>query len=389
MGCRPPVRREVQREFWRLVAGGVSTAAAGEAVGASLTLAHRWFRDAGGMAPMSLADPTGRYLSFEEREVISLEHAGGVSARGIGLLLGRSPSTITRELARNVGARQTGYRASRAHAKAAERARRPKPSKVETNEALRAYVQAKLAEDFSPEQISHRLRVDFPEDESMRIGHEAVYRSLYLQTHGALTRELTKHLRTGRYLRQPRKRLDGRTNRSFITEDIHISARPPEAADRAVPGHWEGDLIVGHDNGSAIGTLVERTTGFTMLLHLPVNHAAPTVASALAAKIQTLPKALRASLTWDQGIEMSKHELVTAETGLQIYFCDPHSPWQRGTNENTNGLLRQYFPKGGDLSVFPPDYLDYIAAKLNARPRKRLQWRTPAEAMDKFLTEAT
>ena len=312
------------------------------------------------------------------------------------------------------------------------RARRPKIAKLAANQVLREYVQDRLAgtitrpgggpvpgpdvqwtgrrhgrradrrwaASWSPEQIANRLRADFPDDESMRVSHEAIYQALYVQGRGALRRELTGYLRTGRALRVPRARTRGR-GRKFVTPEIMISNRPAEAADRAVPGHWEGDLIVGL-NSSAIGTLVERSTRFTMLLHLPpmeghgtsprarngpalAGHGAGAVRDAIASAIITLPAQLRRSLTWDQGAEMAGHARLRVDTGIGIYFCDPHSPWQRGTNENTNGLLRQYFPKGTDLSRHSPGDLAAAAAALNGRPRKTLGWKTPAEALDESL----
>jgi IS30 family transposase len=254
---------------------------------------------------------------------------------------------------------------------------------------------------WSPEQIAQRLTIDFPDDETMRISHEAIYQALFVQGRGALRRELTACLRTGRALRMPRARTRKRS-KSFITSEIMISERPAEVADRAVPGHWEGDLIVGAGS-SAIGTLVERTTRFTMLLHLPrlagygerprdnngpslSGHGAEAVRDAIARTIVTLPKELRCSLTWDQGTEMAQHSRLKIDTGIEVYFCDPRSPWQRGTNENTNGLLRQYFPKGTDLSVYSADEISAVAAALNARPRKTLGWKTPAETLDQLLS---
>jgi IS30 family transposase len=251
---------------------------------------------------------------------------------------------------------------------------------------------------WSPEQISNRLRVDFPDDESMRISHEAIYQALYAQSRGALKRELVACLRTGRALRVPRARVGAR-GKGFIADEIMISERPAEAADRAVPGHWEGDLILGLD-GSAIGTLVERSSRYTMLLHLPplpdpgprvkngpalAGHGAEAVHNAIVEQITTLPGQLRRSLTWDQGSEMAQHAQLRIETGLEVYFCDPHSPWQRGTNENTNGLLRQYFPKATDLSRYGAEDLAAVANALNTRPRKTLDWRTPAETLDRYL----
>ena len=278
------------------------------------------------------------------------------------------------------------YRASTAQADADAKAKRRKESKLATNLSLRREVQDRLKENHSPEQIAGRLREDFPDDPEMWVSHETVYRALYVQGRGGLKRELVKHLRTGRAVRKPRR--SGQERRGRIPNMVNISERPKEVEDRAVPGDWEGDLILGStESGSAIATLVERATGFTMLLHLPGDHTAETVANAMVEKMSQLPEQLRRSLTWDQGSEMTAHAQIAEATGLSIYFCDPHSPWQRGINENTNGLLRQYFPKGTNLSKWGPGYLDKVAAELNARPRKRLQWRTPAEALDRLLSE--
>jgi IS30 family transposase len=386
---------------------------------------------------LQLGPSTGRYLSFAEREEIALLRAQHLGVREIARQIGRAASTVSRELRRNAATR-TGrleYRASVAQWKAERAARRPKTAKLVTNEPLRAYVQDRLAGQvhrpdgtpipgpvtewtgrnkprrqdrrwataWSPEQIARRLPVDFPDDEAMRISHEAIYQALFVQGRGALKRELTACLRTGRALRVPRARPRGR-GKSFVTPEVMISARPAEADDRAVPGHWEGDLIIG-SGSSAIGTLVERSTRFTMLLHLPrmaghgtqpratpgpalAGHGAQAVREAIAATITTLPEQLRRSLTWDQGIELAQHAQLRIDSGLEIYFCDPHSPWQRGTNENTNGLLRQYFPKGTDLSRWTAKDLAGVAAALNGRPRKTLGWKTPAEALDEHLRSA-
>ena len=432
---RPPVwqRDQVQR-FWVGIAMGLSSEGAALAVGVSSPVGSRWFREAGGMCPVSLAPMSGRYLSFAEREEIAILKAKGCGVREIARQTGRSPSTISRELRRNAATRSgtSGYRAINAQWHANRRAKRPKVAKLASNEKLRDYVQDRLsglitredgtevpgptvrfigrrhgrrqdrrwAKAWSPEQISKRLQIDFPHDESMRISHEAIYQALFIQGRGALRRELVACLRTGRALRVPRARTQGR-GKKFVTPEVMISERPAEAEDRAVPGHWEGDLIIGL-NKSAIGTLVERTTRFTMLLHLPpmeghgtiepvkngpplAGHGAEAVRDAIAATIGTLPEQLRRSLTWDQGSEMAQHAQLRVDTGLAIYFADPHSPWQRGTNENTNGLLRQYFPKGTDLSKHHPDDLVAVAAALNGRPRKTLGWKTPAEALDEHL----
>ena len=308
--------------------------------------------------------------------------AAGESLRSIAARLGRSPSTISRELTLN--ADHTGrYRATTAHAVAYDRASRPKPAKLVTNLRLRRRVEEDLQKKYSPEQIAGRLHVEFPDHPEMWVSTETIYQSLYVQSRGALRRELTQCLRTGRALRRPSRKPGQRKNR--IPDMVNISQRPPEVADRAVPGHWEGDLIIGKRNATAIGTLVERTTGYTMLLHLPQGYKPEQVRDALTAKIKTLPETLRHSLTWDQGPEMRDWKHVSIATDIDIYFCDPHSPWQRGTNENTNGLLRQYFPKGSDLSVHTEADLDWVAQELNDRPRKRLGFRKPIEQIGPLL----
>ena len=430
-------RREDRVRFWRTIARGASTEDAAVEAGVSSPVGTRWFRHAGGMPSISLVPLSGHYLSFAEREEIAILRAQQHGVREIARRVGRAPSTISRELRRNASTRSHGvpYRATTAQWHAERRASRPKISKLAVNAALREYVQDRLAgmiarpdgdlvagptvqfigrrhgrradrrwaKSWSPEQISHRLRVDFSDDESMRISHEAIYQALYIQGRGALRRELVACLRTGRALRVPRARTRGR-GKTFVSPEILISERPAEAADRAVPGHWEGDLIVGL-NSSAVGTLVERTTRFTLLLHLPpmdghgsgarakngpalAGHGAEAVRDAIADAIGTLPVQLRRSLTWDQGAEMAQHAQLRIDTGVEIYFCDPHSPWQRGSNENTNGLLRQYFPKGTDLARHTPSDLDAVALALNTRPRKTLRWKTPAEALDELLHSA-
>jgi transposase, IS30 family len=382
---RPRLPREVRRRFWVAVRAGDAVADAAVGAGVSSMTGLRWFREAGGVIPV-IQEPSGARLSFVEREEIACLRAADNGVREIARQLGRSPSTISRELRRLPTCGQSRpYRASTSQADADVKARRPKPAKLASNIVLRREVQSRLETNHSPEQIAQRLREDFPDDPEMRVAPETIYQSIYVQGRGGLRRELAKHLRTGRTQRKPRRR-DGE-RRGQIPAMVNISERPAEVADRAVPGHWEGDLIIGENNASAIGTLVERTTGFTMLLHLPVNHGALAVQEAIIAKTSELPDILRKTLTWDQGSEMSNHIQIAAATDLDIYFCDPHSPWQRGTNENTNGLLRQYFPKGTDLSVHGAGYLDFVAAELNNRPRKRLNWRTPAEALDQLLSE--
>jgi len=271
----------------------------------------------------------------------------------------------------------------------ADRGRRdPRNAKLATNLRLRREVQARLERHDSPGQIAGRLKIDFPDEPEMWVSAETIYQSLYIQARGGLRRELTAYLRTGRSMRKPRRTPGHRRTR--IPGMVLISERPPEIEDRAVPGHWEGDLIMGSKTSdSSVGTLVERTTGFVMLLHLPNGHGTLAVQEALVAKMLTLDDHLRRSLTWDQGLEMASHREISAATGLDIYFCDPHSPWQRGTNENTNGLLRQYLPKGSDLSFYGPGMLDNIAAELNSRPRKRHGFRTPAEMLDDILAKTT
>jgi IS30 family transposase len=378
---------EVRRGFWRLIVAGWSTEAASAAVGVERTTGLRWFTEAGGMPPLSLAEPTGRFLSFAEREEIALGRAAGLGMRQIARQLGRSPSTVSREVARGCLRRRPRgrYRASVAQFRAEQRARRPKPGKLAVTPLLRAHVQQELLEGWSPEQIAGRLPEQFPHDERMRISHEAIYQALFVQGRGGLRRELTACLRTGRALRRPQRRVDGRQER--IKDKVLISERPAEADDRAVPGHWEGDLILGANGTSAIGTLVERSTRFVMLLHLPDDHRAETVRDAIVDKITTLPVALRRSLTWDQGMELARHTEITLAADLPVYFCDPHSPWQRGTNENTNGLLRQYFPTGADLADYSADHLDAVAAQLNGRPRKTLRFKTPAEVLARLLSD--
>jgi IS30 family transposase len=387
MRGRPEALLSVRREFWRLIVSGATTLIAAEAVGVSESVGSRWFAQAGGMSPIALQLPSSRCLSLLEREEIALGRARGDTPGEIARRLGRHRSTVGREIARNTARKHPrGYRAVLAQAKAEDRARRPKTARLTAQRALRDYVQDKLscAEHWSPEQISRRLPRDFPHDGGMRISHEAIYQSLYVQGRGALRRELTACLRTGRAVRKPRRRADGRRER--IKDKVMISDRPAEVADRAVAGHWEGDLIIGKDSGSAIGTLVERQTRFVMLLHLPVDHGAVAVRDAITAAIMTLPEALRRTLTWDQGIELSEHLQLKLDTNLAIYFCDPHSPWQRGSNENTNGLLRQYFPKGTDLSVHDAPAITAVGDALNGRPRKTLDWATPAEAMAALLS---
>ena len=373
---------EVVQVFWAAIARGEFITDAAAEVGTYRVRGGRWLRAEGGVRPRRGRDLKGRCLTFGEREEIALARAGGESMRSIARRLGRSPSTISRELGRNCD-RGGGYRVTTAHAQAYVRASRPKRAKLVTNVELRRKVEEDLRRRYSPEQIVGRLRRQFPDDPEMRVSPETIYQSLYVQSRGALRRDLTKCLRTGRALRRPRRQPHQRKNR--IPDMINISERPAEADDRAVPGHWEGDLIVGKNNLSAIGTLVERTTGYTMLVHLPDGYKAEQVRDALTEKIKTIPEILRASLTWDQGAEMGAWKEVSVAADIDIYFCDPHAPWQRGTSENTNGLLRQYFPKGTDLSVHSAMDLDWVATELNDRPRKRLGFAKPIEEIGPLL----
>jgi IS30 family transposase len=368
--------------FWAELQRGEFISDAAVAAGTYRKQGTRWVIANGGVRPRRGRGLKGRCLSFAEREEIALGRAGGESIRAIAARLGRSPSTISRELSRN-GTNAGQYRASSAHALAYHRASRPKTAKLAVNLALRTKVEHDLSKRYSPEQIAGRLRQEFPDDPEMWVSTETIYQSLYVQSRGALRRDLAKCLRTGRALRRPSRAPGQRKNR--IPNMINISERPAEVADRAVPGDWEGDLIIGKRNLSAIGTLVERATGYTMLLHLPQGYKPEQVRDALAAKIKTLPDAVRHTLTWDQGPEMRDWKTVSVDADIDIYFCDPRAPWQRGTNENTNGLLRQYFPKGTDLSIHSAADLDWVAQELNDRPRKRLGFRKPIEEIGDLL----
>jgi transposase, IS30 family len=369
--------------FWEALQRGEFITDAAAEVGTYRKKGTRWVAACGGVRPRRGRNLKGRCLTFSEREEIALARARGESMRCIARRLGRSPATISRELRRNADRRAGGYRATTAHALAWERASRPKPAKLATNAALRAIVEEYLACRFSPEQIAGRLRVEFPDQPEMWVSTETIYQSLYVQSRGALRRELTRCLRTGRALRQPGRTAGQRKNR--IPDMVNIAERPPEADERAVPGHWEGDLMIGKRNQTAIATLVERATGYTLLVALPDGYKPEHVAPALARKIQMLPEALRRSLAWDQGPEMRDWKQLHLDAGIEVYFCDPHAPWQRGTNENTNGLLRQYFPKGTDFSAVTEATLDAVANELNDRPRKRLGFYKPTEKIADLL----
>ena len=331
-----------------------------------------------------MTEHSGRFLSAHERVEIGILRAEGLSLRAIGVRLGRSPSTISREVHRNRAGVGRGYQPLRAHHLAELRARRPKPGKLTTPGPLRVLVQAWLRHKLSPEQISGRLKLLFGDDEQMQVSPETIYQAIYVQGRGSLRRELQTCLRTGRAIRRPKRRVDERRGR--IKDMVTISERPPEVEDRAIPGHWEGDLILGSRAQSAIGTLVERSTRYVMLLHLPDDHTADSVRKEMVRAAKRMPQELRKTLTWDQGMEMAQHANITMATDMDIYFCDPHSPWQRGTNENTNGLLRQYFPKGTDLSVHSRRELEHVARELNNRPRKTLGFHTPKERLNELLS---
>ena len=396
--------RSVRRGFWLLIRAGVPPTLAGVAVGVSRSSGTRWFVQAGGMPSLSLVPALpGRHLSLADREAILAGLSAGWCYAAIGRQIGRSTSTVIRELevnrldARRPAAvplgrrvrtrgplpRELNYSPVVAQRRFEQRLARRRSSKLADNPRLHAEVTARLNSKHSPEQISLRLRTDFPDDPEMWVSHETIYRSLYVQGKGELKRELTRCLRTGRAVRKPRR--DGQ-RQPRIPNMVNISQRPAEVADRALPGHWEGDLILGKNGRSAIGTLVERKTRFTTLLHLPGDHTAITIRDAMITAMSQIPRQLRKTLTWDQGPEMAEHLNIADALDLDIYFCDPASPWQRGSNENTNGLLRQYFPKGTDLSGYHPDYLAFVAAELNARPRKTLGWKTPAEAFGELLS---
>ena len=341
-------------------------------------------RPFGGVLRSSSWPPSPARLSLDDRVEIAVGLRSQESFRSIGRRIGRDHTTISREVSANGG--RDGYRARSAHDRACAQARRPKQTKLAQHPALRDRVEAGLKRLWSPEQIAGELRDEFGNDPTMTVSHETIYRSLFVQGRGELRRELAACLRTGRAARKPQGRLE---TRGRIPNMVLISDRPAEVEDRAVPGHWEGDLIIGKDGRSQVGTLVERSTGYVLLLHLPGGRTAEEVRNAMTAKIETLPAQLFRSITWDQGKEMSNHAAFTVDTGVPVYFCDPHSPWQRGSNENTNGLLRQYLPKGTDLSTHTELELDDIARSLNTRPRQRFAWKTPGYRLDQLLGAIT
>ena len=365
---------EVRARFFTARASGATLKEAASAAGISRTAGHYWLRASGGIRRRPPTPRSQLRLSLAEREEISRGLACGLTLREIARRIGRATSTVSREVARN--RTMSGYRAVTADRLALRRMRRSKPPKLAVNVRLRSQVEAWLAERWSPQQISARLVVEFPDDSEMRVSHETIYTSLFVQPRGARRLELTRYLRTRRVRRRPQRRISLASPR--IRDMVMIADRPSEAEDRAVPGHWEGDLIVGKKNNSYVGTLVERATRYLVLLHLPDGPTTEHVTSVLAHKIRELPAELRRTLTWDQGREMTLHAKFTIDTGVAVYFCEPRSPWQRGSNENTNGLLRQYFPRGMDLNGFSANDLDAVAQQLNRRPRQTLGWKTPS-----------
>lgn len=393
----PPVPVLKVRTFWHLKAAGWSTARAATRAGFSVRYGGKLVHKHGGVIPTVVlpqivsdcgSGPAGRYLSLDERDLIAGKRTAGLSIRAISRDLRRSPSTISREINRNTMSHKR-YAAGAAQRLAEQRLPRPKPRKVVTNVRLGQYVWEKFScqQRWSPEQISTRLVIDFPDDESMRISPETIYQSLYVFPRGELKAEVKRCLRTGRTIRKPHRQADGR--RDIVPKELLIANRPPDVEDRALPGDWEGDCIVGKDNQSQIGTLVDRMTRYVILLHLPHTRTGEEMRDAMRVAIGELPTTLKRSITWDQGSEMrGAHRDIAIDHDLSVWFCNPHSPWERGTNENTNGLLRQYFPKGTDLSVHSAAYLDEVADALNNRPRKALDFRTPNEAMAALLDSA-
>jgi transposase, IS30 family len=399
-GRRPSAARI---RFLELIQSGMTTAQASREVGCNVRTGRDWAKGIvksknrrytfdgvlvwelpGHPKPLEQRVISARFLSVEERIEIADLHREGRSVREIARQLARSPSTISRELRRNAHPGSGDYRPWAAQRRAARRRARPKQTRIGTNSELRDFIAKGLRRRWSPEQICRRLRREFPDRPEMHVVHETIYQALYVQGRGELRRDLAKCLRTGRAVRRPQRKPDERRPR-FNAPMLMISERPAEIEDRAVPGHWEGDLILGVNNQSAIATLVERHTRYVLLAHLQGGHAAEQVRDALVATMATLPAHLRRSLTWDQGSEMAVHHQFTMATNMPVYFCDPASPWQRGTNENTNGLLRQYFPKGTDLSRHTAADLAAVAVELNGRPRKTLDWETPAERLATLL----
>ena len=381
---RPGLSYEQRRELWRRWKAGESLSEIGRALGRQASNVYAVLAPSGVYRP-ARRRRSQRVLSLAEREEISRGLAAGRSLREVARGLGRAPSTVSREVARHGGRRR--YRALQADDRAWRRARRPKPCKLACEPRLRALVAAKLAQERSPEQISGWLARTYPKEQALQVSTETIYRSLFVQARGVLRKELCAHLRTHRPIRRARSASTKGQGRGTIREAVSIRERPPEAQDRAVPGHWEGDLLAGSRN-TYIATLVERQTRFLLLVCVK-GRQTETVVDALAAQVKSLPAQLRESLTWDRGMELAAHRRFSIATDVAVYFCDPYSPWQRGTNENTNGLLRQYFPKQTDLSVYSQAELDAIAARLNGRPRKTLAFETPADRFAAIVASTT
>ena len=372
---------EQKRELWDRWKRGQTFVEIARALGRSTSNTFMTLQAHGGIAPRA-RKRRERNLRLEEREEISRGLAGGWSLRAIAAKLGREASTVSREVARNGG--RAGYRAAAAEERALAAAQRPKPCLLARNAKLRGAVAKKLERNWSPQQISGWLEREHGGDEAMRVSHETIYKSLFIQARGVLKRELLAHLRSRRVMRRAKGAKSKGVKRSLIADAVSIRERPAEAADRAVPGHWEGDLLAG-GGGSQIATLVERRSRFVILARVGATKKSETVIAALTRQVRKLPRQLMASLTWDRGSELTAHAKFTLATKVKVYFCDPHSPWQRGSNENTNGLLRQYFPKGSDLTAFTQADLDAVANELNTRPRKTLGYRTPAAVFDEAL----
>jgi IS30 family transposase len=375
-----PLTPEKRRLIIKMAATGATYRHIIDAVDVSVGAVAIVLVPLGGVHRRDVWTPAPGRLSLDERVQIRLGLERDESVRAIARRLDRHPSTVSREVNANRGA--ANYDPLKAHRRAHHRARRPKATKLAAHPVLCARVVADLNDLLSPQQIATRLRTEFPGDQTMQISHETIYKSIYVQGRGELRRELARCLRTGRAKRVARGRIE---NRGRLKDMVMISERPAEVEDRAVPGHWEGDLLLGKDGKSAIGTLVERATRYVMLFQLPKGRTAEEVRVAMTEVIQTLPSSLRRTLTWDQGREMAEHRRFSIDTGVEVYFCDPHSPWQRGSNENTNGLLRQYFPKGISLRRFTADDIHAAADSLNRRPRETLGWKTPAEALSEFV----
>jgi IS30 family transposase len=378
--ARTPLSPDEKALIWHLVRQGRNWQAIGRELGRHPSIVNNYAQACGGLVPR-VRSRAVQQLTLAEREEISRGLAAGWSLRQIAASLSRAPSTISREVARHGG--RSDYRASSAEHAAWAKGCRPKPCKLVASPRLRAIVEEKLNDDWSPDQIARWLRRHFPDDPELQVSHETIYVSLFVQARGALRRELTTHLRSKRTIRRGKTITDRNLGKGQIVGAVHISERPAEAEDRAVPGHWEGDMLLG-SGFTQIATLVERQSRFTMLIALP-SRSTDDVVPAVARHIQTLPEELKRSLTWDRGNEMAKHAQFTVDTGVQVYFCDPRSPWQRGSNENTNGLLRQYFPKRTTLAGITQDELNLVAAKLNGRPRKTLDYMTPSEKLAEVL----